>query len=234
MSTIDVDTRSDVYSLGVLLYELLTGKKPLDARGLHQAGYEEIYRRIREETAPKPSKRLTSIEADELTTLAKQRRLTPSQFTSSIRGDLDWIVMKAVEKDVSRRYESCGAFAADIERYRRHEPVLAGPPGAAYHLRKWMQRRRAAALAILGMTLALFAGTSIALYGMLRAVEQKRVAQASEEVAKIETLRAVDTAYLADMRVAHEAFLSLSHRPITARSPSIPSYQPTHSARLSP
>ncbi len=204
MSNIAIDTRSDVYSLGVLLYELLTGKKPLDGQELRKSGYEEMCRRIREETAPKPSKKLGTVGEDELTTLAKQRSLTPAQFTSSIRGDLDWIVMKAVEKDVSRRYESCGALAADIERCRKNEPVLAAAPSAFYHMQKWVQRHRTAALALCGVGLALIVGTGVAIYGML---EAKR----AEQVAQSEKRQAIHSAYLADMQTAHLALSRGDH-----------------------
>lgn len=173
MSAVDVDTRSDIYSLGVLLYELLTGKTPLDTQSLVQAGYEEICRHIREREAPKPSKRLSSLHQDELTTLAKRRGTVPTKFTSVVRGDLDWIVMKAVEKDRSRRYDSCGALAADIARFLNREPVVAGPPSAFYHMKKFAMRYRAAALTTLVIATALIVGSAVAIYGLLWALSEK-------------------------------------------------------------
>ena len=227
MSAIDVDTRSDIYSLGVLLYELLTGHTPLDASELKQAAYDEVCRRIREEEAVKPSKRVSSLQQEELITLAQQRNLAPSQLESSVRGDLDWIVMKAVEKNRSRRYDSCSALVADIERFLNHEPVSAGPPSAAYHLQKWFDRHRAAALTTISFVVLLLVATVVATTGwwwaMANGVElnkqiaeknaalklaqdaekEARRAQAVAEKARLEMF---NTTYLTDMQLAHQAY----------------------------
>ncbi len=142
-SGLDVDTRSDIYSLGVLLYELLTGTTPFDQERLRQAGYEEMRRIIREEEPPRPSTRISTL-GQAATTVCTNRQSDPRQLSRLVRGELDWVVMKALEKDRSRRYESASAFAADVRRYLDDEPVLACPPSAWYRLRKFARRNRAA------------------------------------------------------------------------------------------
>ncbi len=141
MSGLDVDTRSDIYSLGVLLYELLTGSTPLEARHLRTVGYAEMQRLIREEEPPRPSHRLSTTDQD-LTVIAKHRRVSPERLHREIKGDLDWIVMKALEKDRSRRYESALTMARDVERSLNDEPVEAGPPTPGYRMKKWSRRNR--------------------------------------------------------------------------------------------
>src|SRR5262249_40411049 len=128
-SGLDVDTRSDIYSLGVLLYELLTGTTPFEAGRFHAVGYEEMRRIIREEEPAKPSTRLSTLGLA-ATTIATQRQSDPKRLSQLFRGELDWFVMKALEKDRSRRYETAAAFAADVERYLHDEPVEACPPSA--------------------------------------------------------------------------------------------------------
>ena len=144
-NSLDVDTRSDVYSLGVLLYELLTGTTPFTEKELEKAGMLEMLRVIREEEPPKPSTRLST--ADGLPTLAANRGTEPAKLTKLVRGELDWIVMKALEKDRSRRYETANGFATDVQRYLADEPVLACPPSAAYRLRKFVRRNKGPVLA---------------------------------------------------------------------------------------
>ncbi|MGK0184773.1 MAG: serine/threonine protein kinase [Verrucomicrobiales bacterium] len=139
MSGLDIDTRSDIYALGVLLYELLTGTTPLEGKALASAGQDEIRRVIREEDPPKPSTRLTEVQ---------KRTLTHSETkisSSNIDRDLDWIVMKALEKDRTRRYDNATGLAADIKRHLANEPVEAGPPGFSYRFGKILRRHRTAA-----------------------------------------------------------------------------------------
>jgi tetratricopeptide (TPR) repeat protein/serine/threonine protein kinase len=153
LSGLDVDTRSDIYSLGVLLYELLTGTTPFDKERFRTAGYDEIRRVIREEEPPKPSTRISTL-GQAATLVSAQRQSDPKRLSQIFRGELDWIVMKCLEKDRNRRYETASALAGDVQRYLRDEPVLACPPSAWYRLRKF-GRRNKQALAMAGAALFL-------------------------------------------------------------------------------
>ena len=149
----NVDTRTDVYSLGAILYELLVGALPFDPKELRRAGFDEIRRKIREEDPPKPSTKLSTM-GDASTTQATNRRTERPALIRQIRGDLDWITMKALEKDRTRRYGSPSEMAADIDRYLHHQPIIARPPSTAYRARKFVRRHRigvgvAAAIAVL-------------------------------------------------------------------------------------
>jgi predicted Ser/Thr protein kinase len=184
LNNLDVDTRADVYSLGVILYELLTGETPLERGRLKQAAWDEILRVIREEEPPRPSARLSG--SARLPALAARRQLEPAKLARLLRGDLDWVVMKALEKDRSRRYETANGFAADVQRYLAEEPVLAGPPTAAYRLRKFVRRNRGPVLAAAALLLALLVGTAGTTWGLLRALRAEAAARAAEAQAVLD------------------------------------------------
>jgi tetratricopeptide (TPR) repeat protein len=170
MSGLDVDTRSDIYSLGVLLYELLTGRTPFDPDAMMKAGLDEIRRVIREEEPPKPSTALQTMAADVRTGVAKHRRADAAKIAGLLRGDLDWIVMKALEKDRARRYETSNGLVQDIRRHLANEPVLAAAPSVAYRFHKFARRNKAG-LGVAGLIITvLVAATGVS-------VRQAKLAQ---------------------------------------------------------
>ncbi len=170
MSALDIDTRSDIYSLGVLLYELLTGTTPLDQKRLHEATFDEVRRLIREEEPQRPSMRLTTL-GEAARTVSARRGVDLRRLSDLVRGDLDWIVMKALEKDRSRRYETASALAADVRRYLNHEAVEARPPSAWYRFQKLALRHRVALLAASVMAISLVAGTAVSIWQAIRATK---------------------------------------------------------------
>ncbi len=172
MSGLDIDTRSDIYALGVLLYELLTGTTPFENQSLMEVGLAEMMRVIREETPHKPSTRLSSL-GDTSTRTAEQRRTDVNKLNLSLRGDLDWIVMKCLEKDRSRRYDTANGLAADILRHLNDEPVAAGPPSASYKLRKFVKRNRSHVIASGVIATILVAGIVGTSTGMVWALSER-------------------------------------------------------------
>ena len=182
MSGLDIDTRSDVYSLGVLLYELLTGTTPLEANRLREAGYANMQKLIQEEEPPRPSARLSSL-GDTATVIAHNRGLDVKRLTQLLEGDLDWVVMKSLEKDRNRRYPTPGAFAEDIQRYLAHEAVAARPPSTSYRLKKFAQRNQTVVLTAAVVAISLLAGTAVSVWQALRATQAETAALASAESA---------------------------------------------------
>jgi serine/threonine protein kinase/Tfp pilus assembly protein PilF len=185
LNALDIDTRSDIYALGVLLYELLTGTTPFEKKRLHSAALDEVLRIIREEEPPKPSTRLSTTE--ELPSIAANRGLEPKKLSGLIRGELDWIVMKCLEKDRNRRYETANGLAHDIERYLHDKPVYACPPSAWYRFRK-LVRRKKTAFAIAACVIMALAGIAGAIGWALRDKEAREEGIERARLAREEAL----------------------------------------------
>jgi eukaryotic-like serine/threonine-protein kinase len=183
-NALDIDTRADIYALGVILYELLVGSTPIARESMRKAALDEMLRVIREVEPPTPSNRISTSEA--LPSLAAARQVEPARLSRLIRGDLDWIVMKALAKERERRYASATGLADDVERFLNHEPVSAGPPTAAYWLRKFVQRNRVQVAAAGLVLLALVVGVAGTTLGLLEARLQARRARQQEALAVAE------------------------------------------------
>jgi serine/threonine protein kinase/tetratricopeptide (TPR) repeat protein len=207
LAGMDVDTRSDIYALGVLLYELLTGHTPFERTDLLKAGLDEMRRLIRDHEPPKPSTKLSALTAADLTAVARRHRTEPPRLLHGVRGDLDWIAMKCLEKDRARRYETASSLASDIERHLNNEPVTAAAPGNWYRLRKFVRRHRVGLAMTLALTLLLIAGIVVSTWQAVRATraerEQvllRRQAQAAEKTSLTEATKSRQVArFLTDM-----------------------------------
>jgi serine/threonine protein kinase len=184
MSGLDVDTRSDIYSLGVLLYELLAGSTPFDPKELMSQGIDAMRKIIREEEPQRPSTRFATLAGDDLTTTAKRRSADTAKLMHQLKGDLDWIVMKCLEKDRSRRYETANGLAADLKRHLNNEPIVARPPSAAYKFQKAFRRNKVVFSASLVVAAALFFGIFFSTWQAVRAKRAEAMALQSRSDAE--------------------------------------------------
>jgi serine/threonine protein kinase/Leucine-rich repeat (LRR) protein len=196
MSGLNVDTRSDIYSLGVLLYELLTGKTPFEPKELLAAGFGEMRRILREKEPLRPSTRVSTLKADEQTTIARRRRSDPPKLVNLIQGDLDWIVMKALDKDRTRRYETANGLGRDVERHLGNEPVIARPPSRLYRFQRAVKRHRWAFTAASAVAFSLAAGITASLWQAVRATRAERSVRAT-----LDELRGTAPAFIEQARM---------------------------------
>ncbi len=204
-TSMDIDTRTDVYALGVILYELLAGSPPIDAKQFQRGAILEMLRMVREVDPPKPSTKVSRAEA--LPNIAASRGIEPEQLKRALRGDLDWIVMKSLEKERARRYETVNGFAADVLRHLSYEPVQAAPPSRAYRLRKFVRKHRSAVIAASLVVLALLAGIAGTTWGLIRA-DTRRLEAERAHAAEAERVKERDAA----IEVANERATDLKYQ----------------------
>src|SRR5437016_5422624 len=205
MTSLDIDTRTDIYSLGVLLYELLTGRPPFDPSELLQSGLDEMRRTIREREPDRPSTRLSTMAEGELTTVAKHRHTEAPRLIHLVRGDLDWIVMKCLEKDRMRRYETATGLASDIQRHLNNEPVVARPPSTVYRFQKLVRRNKLAFAGASAVAVALVVGAAVSTWQAIRATHFRWQAQDQAGRAEAEALTNRQNLYAAHMNLANLA-----------------------------
>ena len=221
MSGLDIDTRSDIYSLGVLLYELLAGSTPFDAKELMASGLDTMRKTIREREPVRPSTRLATLPGEELTTAARRRSTDAPKLVHLLKGDLDWIVMKCLEKDRTRRYDTANGLAMDLKRHLNNEAVVARPPSTAYRIQKAIRRNKLVFAAAAAVSLALLIGVAVSTTQAVRATRAEHAKQAlleserqarqaatrAQGEAEMERDRARRNLYAADINLAHQAWL---------------------------
>jgi len=209
---VDVDTRTDIYALGVLLYEMLTGTTPFDRRALYEASQDEMRRIIREDEPPRPSNRINTLDEDTLTDVVERRRTDRKRLCQTLSGDLDWIVIRAIEKDPQRRYQTAGEFAEDVQRFLNDELVAARPPSASYRMRKFAGRHRAALGSAAAIALTLILGIAVSTWQALEmhrardiAVDRSIIAEEQRIRAEAANSRVQRLLYVSGMKVASDA-----------------------------